>query len=510
MKHKFSVTLSIGALLLGLTACGRSEIGLGRNVASDSTATFEENPTAYELSASTARAEPSTVQEICEQFLAGHRSDHIAEVTEQGWIRLDLDYDCESYCPGAVFPEATWTPEAVLTSYREGTAPWTKGSMGTGDVEYLWSSDYSVCFRVKDGWFMVNRVLVEPVDLETYSVAPEDLLDAYQSGEWDGVTERRSPDYSTTVKMDPASGELIYTYTYAHYPENTPYAEYAYTGYATEPCYDSYRDLRVERISTTTAGAPGSSVIPAPNVTDYQCEVVYTEQVRVAYYLDYPGGKIKQPTRFASYDMMNRNLYTMTPEGVRLYHQGTPLNDWVYPVSEEAFLALYYDGSDYLVTSAQVIQLKDGGVTDLICDDVIDLTYDYEGLFMAFLLNDKGELSYWHPDCDSDGTHLIATDVTDAWCYDVICYQCNDGYSYILVDNFMHYDESMVLCEATLGHLRAHRDYEVFRLGKRDPDFYYTAYVDIYAKVGWPNAMTSFLKQYADLEELSRLDGITL
>lgn len=166
--------------------------------------------------------------------------------------RFANDDEYRAYCrenyPEAVYPSNEWTVDEVLQSYEEQPeiwGLWVDDYMMTAyyftftpDYQYCFSLDLGYAYVTEDGerpeldsgWLSVNGVKVKAYDTAVGPVEPMTLVEAYQSGAWDG-NRRLSPDWGTRAYMD-TDGGLTYYYSAYRYGKAMDPEGLAYTGYA--------------------------------------------------------------------------------------------------------------------------------------------------------------------------------------------------------------------------------------------------------------------------------------
>lgn len=128
----------------------------------------------------------------------------------------------QRYYAGATYPADEWTLADIAKSYLDGSAPWIESwSWREGDL--LWSNDYEHQFAVKkhldeqavhlENWLYMDGYRVWPVESPVGDISPDNLIQLYRAGEWDG---RRCifSDACPALMVDGInlSGQLVYFY----------------------------------------------------------------------------------------------------------------------------------------------------------------------------------------------------------------------------------------------------------------------------------------------------------
>lgn len=144
-----------------------------------------------------ATSNEASLLDIANDYLSDEpKLTDLYEVGYDGWVKLNTSG--EQFKPGAVYPYETWTTDEIIASYSEASAPWT----GNYSTHHLWSTDYTHVFTIKDHIrCYIDGEYVGAVPHRQYSMDPNDLIQLYQSGEWDGEELLWSEDDSTYVTV---------------------------------------------------------------------------------------------------------------------------------------------------------------------------------------------------------------------------------------------------------------------------------------------------------------------
>lgn len=139
----------------------------------------------------------ASLLDLANDYLSGEaKLANLYEADSDGWIKVNATK--EWIKPGAVYPGETWTPDDIIASFVDGSAPWT----GDYDTHHLWSSDYEHTFMIDDNIrCYIDDKYVGTAPHRQYSMDPLELLRLYQSGDWDGLELIWSEDDSTFVAV---------------------------------------------------------------------------------------------------------------------------------------------------------------------------------------------------------------------------------------------------------------------------------------------------------------------
>lgn len=419
MKRKIAVIL-LSATMLSITACGQES--KPESVATEPIVAAPEDMNILDgLDESTPESTPEpdlggySIKEICDLYLDGEKLDEEICVEQgQGWLLIPGS-EWASYYPGAVYSEADWEPEAVLQSYRDQTAPWVEVYR---DCQALWSQDYVHRFEVNDSWFYVDMVRVLPLVEETHAIAPEDILQAYQAGKWDGEFWW-SEDYSTRVRMNWYDGSLEYHYSKYDYSEEGDPMGLAYTGCGELPEY--LGDERGELFKSSDFR--GAS---------------YSLSTRIDFYPDLPNGNLEGMKDIMRVDGVG--AFVMLEDSIEQYYQGKKVQSWSVQVTDDSFIApRWEDNTLFVYAEGKVLKLLDGGKTEVVLNNVVGEDYGLEGTCYVLTLDkDNNGLLSCH-EVFSGGTVDIAIDIVAVEPQNgIIFYQEASGGVYALNPRLSH------------------------------------------------------------------------
>lgn len=383
-----------------------------------------------------------TNRQIIEGILAGDR------YTEMGWPLSAYEWDGNwlmyhphlganaiAVCPDYLYPLDTWTPELILKSYMDGSAPW----LATTDSEYesvafvlgrdneavLFSKDYNYIFIITDdGWLTINGVRSIPYQCVTYSdISPLQMAKYYQSGLWDG-SRVWSEDYRTSVEFGYGT-KLKYVH-YDSFSGDDASCAYAFHGVATSPWWENQDQYKVD-----VYGEPGDRVI-----------VAYVEN----FYPDLPDGKIEGNVSGElidgyAIDCARRDATSViTTSGPYYFLRGELLGHWAIPVesASDAFLLnhiQYTDGDHvYFFSGDKFIDLRTDGEYKVLLDNIC-ANDSQECLCWFFYLEDGDLKCIGTDDTEVVGRFDVITDkkvVAATGSYDVFLQFENDANVYHL------------------------------------------------------------------------------
>lgn len=366
-----------------------------------------------------------TAREVVDDYLAGsERLASFRSVNESGRIFIYLPGRTNgATCvnPDHLYPSDSWTPEDVVQSYLDDTAPWLKTDNTSQSYADLWSWDCEHYFRIQDGWLYVDNVKCLPFGCQTVSsIDPMDLLAAYQAGEWDG-SRVYSEDYCTSVYVD-RDGMLSYSYSNPAIPAT----DYAYTGCAEQPWWRiESHDYDIKVFSSSTH--------------DNQ---LTSEQMCINdLCVDLPGGKLDGSVsgdliKLFPVERRDGQLWVTTTAGCYLFQRGKKLNQWLVNIDASDGYVYnpnwqeYQGHPIYLYTDKQLLELKDHGQYEVRLARTAGFDTNYETTCDAYFI-ENGALKVFN--CwDASVETVLSQDVVDAAGFNHIFVQLSDGYTYWL------------------------------------------------------------------------------
>lgn len=307
-----------------------------------------------------------SLQKICNAYLKQDTSyQRFWQEKQDGWILVELlDGGSKAICPKAVYPQSLWSPEEILECYRVHPELWAKSYNGYSF--HLWSKDYLTEFVVTgdDGWLTINDVKVFPMAIETHDLRPQKLIQAYQSGEWDGETKWYSEKYDTHATINRSLGIIKYEYATTTYTSEQDPDGIAYSDYAEEPVFESYDDSRIYNHGQI----------------DYQSEHIIMAHTN--YVVDFPEGQLKGLIDESRIE--GEGTYALTKQGIALYERGELIKSWPCKASKNGRIA---PEMQLAFLGDKVVHFAEDGNTVEIMQDVIDCYYNREK-FVVFSLRD--------------------------------------------------------------------------------------------------------------------------
>ncbi len=421
--------------------------------------------------------EEITAAEVVDDYLAG--TDRLAVFrsvpidADEGWLYLEVP-SCPNFRVNTkhLYPSPDWTPESVADSYTNSTAPWYSDPNDPLTQGELWSQDYNYHFRIQDGWLYINGHRCLPFAVRTIaSIEPSDLLQAYQSGAWDGQSIY-SEDYSTQVHVN-TDGGLDYCYENpAVLPEDTTAnLDYVYTGITKLPWwYAAQDDYAIECFWSAS----------------YDDQLAHELISTVDFYIDLPNGTLTGNVEgdlikhiegdvidWFTPDYRNGQTWICTTAGVYLFQRGQEINAWHIPI-DATDSYLYNPNWDdnqeydiYLYTGSQLLQLGDNGQYDVCIAETSSFSTNYETCVYAYFIED-GALKCWNIlDSEVSVEEVLPSDVVAATGFCSIFVQMQDGYTYYLADFLQDTDR----------YYQHDTDYlDCIRLGTESPAYYDAAW----------------------------------
>jgi len=275
--------------------------------------------------------------------MARYYSDH-ESVFDGGLSLVNTDAEFREYCrenyPEAVYPTSEWTADEVIQSYHDNHEKmWGLWRDGYYESFYFcWTPGYEHCFildtgyvfpeeeygELGSGWLVVDGVKVQPFGESILLMDPELLLQAYQSGKWDG-NSAMSPDWSTTAYVD-SKGNLAYYYSACCYDATIDPDGLAYTGYE-EPWWVG--DVKPEIAKLLVE----PEYYPLEEATDYASGSVDVN-LNVDFPKDYDFEEVFLTRRFGG------QSFCLKPTGVTLAERGKILNEWQLELNRGTLIEL--------------------------------------------------------------------------------------------------------------------------------------------------------------------------
>jgi len=376
-----------------------------------------------------------TVTEVANDYLdgTGNLSDYYT-VKGEGWIQLKgsvltgIQYDY--LCPSAVFPEDNWTPEKVIQSYKDQSAPWVDDpyQLSFDSRQSLWSADYQYHFVIDDGWLVINGAYNTPFDCTAVEdITPQAVIEMYQSGEWDGEGKLWSSDYGTSVQVG-HNQTLRYSFKNLMLICSESARQYAYTGCHDAPWWHNGVDGPWHKYQGFTIDEYNY------NYTGNKC---HYGSAQVTCYLDLPDGKIDPSLGQIVYITDNDDgTWVVTTNGIYDFQEGKLLDSWKLKMdAEKCFMALkagsFNFAANYAYTGEKLVKLLPGGKTSRVLSGNIFADSNYESTFWAYRVQ-KHRLTRWR---NSDGeistSTLVDGNVVDLRGTDrYIFFTMEDGYTY--------------------------------------------------------------------------------
>lgn len=432
-----------------------------------------------------------TVAEICAGFRAEEEGwGERYETPSIFWVTIDG----EDYYYWQTYLSNMWNASEVANYYREHKALWGNDptvSYGKCTKFYLWTPDYEHQFvaDTAENWLYIDGVEAAPLASTAYSMNPKDLVEAFQTKEWDGTTRRYSEDFSTYVTVVPERGVLEYEFHTQYLSKEKDPAGVAYTGYLDaipwwEDETNNY-DTIVMCPSDYTSAAEGLKVPShyswrehddsgdSGGYTSHAWAIAYADvpweqqgrlwAVRSADEV-YPDSSFGEHAMHAFYAGRTADgLYAIVDEGVELWRAGRLRQTWSLKMTDDSYISTnqYYSDSILVYTNGKLYELFDDGEVEVVVDDLVSVNLEYADTFCGFTLSQDGMLQI----CGIRGnngiiskeiaTNVVAADLSNDR---LVLYTDTTGKTYAIYD-FLGTDAGMViLCEGG--------DYKVACLGE--------------------------------------------
>lgn len=469
MKKKSYLLSVIGIMLTLLTGCSayREEKADPVDVMSPAMENIVET-LSQELKALEEPEVPEyTIAEIC----AGLREDwdtwgDLYETTYSFWVTVDG----KSYYYHDTYPSNEWTVDEVADYYRKHWYYWgddPASPYGEGTKYYLWTPDYEHLFvaDTAEHWLYIDDIKAAPLDADSYSMNPKDLVEAFQNREWDGETRRYSDDFSTYATVVPEYGILKYEFHTEYLSESKDPAGLAYTDYldAIPWWEDEANDLGVVAMCSS-AYISGQSKLNTPSTYSYRdtdedgesgghssnawaiayVDVPWDRQERLwavhAAGETYPGAYTGEYATHALYaGRTTDGLYCVVDDGVELWRAGRLRQTWNLKMTPDCYLSTdqYYSDSIVAYTDGKLYELYDDGEVGLILDHIVSVNFEYASTFCGFTLSEDGSLRVCSiRESDNILSSEIATDVVAADLSDelLVLYTDTPGKTYAVYD----------------------------------------------------------------------------
>jgi len=440
LKRTLCMILAL-AMVISLAACGEAAKPAADAPDEQNTQRLSTDPVGPESEPVPA---PS-VAAIAADYLSGTAAltefyhPYSGDATE-GWIwtEIGIENRHHDFCPSATYPSSEWTPEEVLKSYIDGTAPWVEVPdsvlIGTGHTytsnakAALWSNDFTNQFVItNDGWLEIDSVRALPHDCPTGDIDPLSLLKAYQSGEWGG-SALWSSDYSICVEG--THGSLRYV---SRNPAACSDSKYAFNCNSSHPFWEGLNEVQGFEVQSK-ANDVGSIAV-------------------VFCYLDFPNGTTDDlPGKFLfSVGQEERGSWAVTTSGAFLYLKGTLDDSWSLKMDpDKGFLVARSiwanpNTPDYAYDGSRLVELLPGGEIDVLFDGVsADLDHAY-GVFWLYFVED-GNLKRWRNfQSEIDVMTIIEGDVVRTVGTAPVFFEKTDGNVYAFDPSYRDKNDDLII-----------------------------------------------------------------
>lgn len=437
-----------------------------------------------------------TVAEICAGFRENYdawKDDYVSPYTF--WVTVNG----KNYYYRRCYSETEWTPEAVADDFCEHPYAWGKDPLEPYTQVtryYLWDSSYEHEFLADTtaNWLYIDGIKAYPLEREASSMRPQDLVAAFQSREWDGVTPKYSEDFTTSVVVNPDYGLLEYEFNMDRYSEKKDPNGFAYTAYLdAKPWWINF-DYEVVTMNDGRYSLSGvidphyfecSEGIFADAWAIAYVDVPWESQSRLwavqhageVYHYGYHPGDYAMHTLYAQ--RTSDGLYALTDDGVELWRAGRLRQKWNLKVSDDSYLLTdFYYSNDriFVYADGKFMELYDDGTREVIIDHIISVNVRYATGFGCgcFTLSDNRELSLCGLSSYSNknetesrmlAENVVAADLTDD---SLLLYTDITGRTYA-IHGFYHGDSGIMSLLWTA-------DYKIDCLGEGDIEYFKALY----------------------------------
>lgn len=421
-----------------------------------------------------------TVAEIC----AGLREDkgdwkERYERPYFSWVTVDG----EDYYYRHTYPSNEWSVSEVVDYYREHYYYWgddPTAPYGECTKFYLWTPDYEHRFvaNTEEHWLYIDGIKSAPLDSTSYSMDPKDLVEAFQSREWDGITRRYSDDFSTYATVVPQYGVLEYRYYIEYLSTERDPDSLAYTGYLDSIPWWEDETNEYDAIAMYGSAYTNDGGLNTPSTYGYgsyddsgssgsrgstawaiaYVDVPWDKQdklwaVRSAGDV-YPDTYLGESASYALYaGRTSDGLYAITDSGVELWRAGRLRQTWSLKMTPDSYLSTnqYYSDSIVVYADGRLYELFDDGEVGIIVDNIVSVNLGYVDTFCGFTLSKDGTLRICGLRGSSNmvsaeiATNVVAADLSDEL---LVLYTDDSGKTYAIYD-FLGSDAGMVaLCQS--------------------------------------------------------------
>lgn len=459
-----------------------------------------------------------TVAEICNGFK--NDDETLRDLYEQPqvfWVTIDGN----NYYYYHTYPDQEWTPENVADYYRKHPYYWgddPTAPYGKSTNCYLWTADYEHKFvaNLKEDWLYIDGIKAAPLEADTYSMNPKDLIEAFQTREWSGDSRRYSDDFSTYVTIVPEYGILEYNFEIEHLSTEVDPEGLSYTGYANAEPWWKNTDYGISITGDSAYSAISTLKYPSNyGITRVdksgQCSDIRSSAIWGIAYVDVPwdrqdtllavqkGGDVfygsycEEYAYHAIYASHTQDgLYAITNSGVELWRAGRLRQTWDLKITDDCYLTTkpYFSDSILVYTDGKIYELFDDGETEIILDHIISINPIYADAPVCFTLSDNGTL---YACCLREknevvsreiAQNVVAADLSDE---DLILYTDNSGKTYTIHD--------LPISDARLASICLCDDYKTSCLGESSIQKFKELYQNYETEHGKKGAQASFIEK---------------
>lgn len=343
-----------------------------------------------------------TLKEKVETAL--NEDNHIWEASynrrgDEAWVWIDG----EQYCAGAIYPHDEWTPQDIVASFLNGSAPWVE-SWNWHDGDYLlWSNNYEHQFAVDchinevafcwgndwlytDDWLYIDSYRTWPVKTPVGDISPSNLILLYQSGEWDGRELMYSEECpGLVVNGIDTDGRLVYYYDVRDMSEDA--------ALATESMVRSWEDVYLAEYDEDQTECHAYVYPDLPASYDRH---VWRFADTYRSYSDPKGTYVSFIERDTS-----KRWSSCIGARVELYKQGKMVQSWDLTPEKDFWGSsqsemFFKEGECYFFHYDTLWHLLDDGNIELVMNDIVGCDFIMDNTVRAFY-SQSGEVTFVPP-----------------------------------------------------------------------------------------------------------------
>ncbi len=300
------------------------------------------------------------------------------------------------------------TVDDVFADYRDNT--------------HLFDGLYQV---EDDGWLTIDGVRVLPVECRVgSSLSPQSLLQAYQSGAWDGLPVWTA-DYGTQAYVA-NNGYLYYVYDNPAASSVSDCPMWAYMDYAEKPLWET------DEFASSSYGGDLYTHNASNATLVLECLV------------DLPDGEMggaPDGEVCEQYWLAQDGLWLLMTTGLYHYQRGQRIAAWLCEVDDYDCFTTVADASysrlqhEYLYTGDYLLSLEDDGQTEVIVENtVVPYTDEDANTVGAYYLEGDTLKLYLDMDGRAEVIVVVPAGVVDVTGFAAPYIQLDDGLTYCILE----------------------------------------------------------------------------